>query len=714
MKIILTAFLLFVNLMIQAQTTYYIDPAGNNDNNGSISSPWLTLTYACAHAINSGDVIHINAGTYTETVQSVLAVGVSIEGTGVTSVIRSQVGGSSFTISLFSSAEGTNGNQHISNIKMDGNALVAYGAIRVINRSNVEIFNCTLVDFNYFGVQYVNGNGRPSKYATGNKFHDNTVTNCSAYIGTYPGGDSKGSLFIGGQDGLLIYNNTITQNRAGGANGNIIDAVEGYLKNVKVYNNTMSKTFASRVTWDFAIELWNCLGGIEIYKNVINGSIDVAGPNNNKGSSTYSVWIHDNIIGQATLLAFENIRGILIESTSTDVIVERNYIKNVCAGIYFSQVQSARNVENIRISYNIFDNIGVSDAGSDQKGWGINWTSEDTHNHTVNNINIWNNVFIGSTGARSNMWGINLPNIGTAKNVSIRNNIIENFDYCSIFSNDDSGIATIDYLSLENNIFYNNGYNNLPRYSEITPTHNTTQNNLTSNPLFVSSSDFHLQAGSPAINKGIHIENLLTDYEENTVGNSPEIGAYEFINSDNLPPSIEDQGFQLNENSPDGTVIGTVVASDPDAGQTIIYSIVSGNTNVAFAIDAITGVLSVANSTALSNDFSLVIKVKDNGVGELSSQATIAIDVIPTGIELTGNNSIIKVYPNPVANELIIEFIGNNDRLSFNILNSVGQIVFNDNLIEKTIVKTTDFSPGIYFMKIENRMSFEFRKIVKV
>lgn len=57
-----SVFLLFVSLMIQAQTTYYIDPAGKNNNNGSVSSPWLSLAYACTKARVTGDTIHVNAG----------------------------------------------------------------------------------------------------------------------------------------------------------------------------------------------------------------------------------------------------------------------------------------------------------------------------------------------------------------------------------------------------------------------------------------------------------------------------------------------------------------------------------------------------------------------------------------------------------------------------------------------------------------------------
>ena len=69
----------------------------------------------------------------------------------------------------------------------------------------------------------------------------------------------------------------------------------------------------------------------------------------------------------------------------------------------------------------------------------------------------------------------------------------------------------------------------------------------------------------------------------------------------NQAPSIQNQSFQLQPNSVNGTTVGSVVASDPNAGQTLTYSILSGNTNGAFSINASTGVITVANSTALVN-----------------------------------------------------------------------------------------------------------------
>src|SRR5665647_225326 len=108
-------------------TDYYISNTGNNSNTGTSSSPWLTLAYASNHAKISGDIIHVNAGSYLETSQSVLAVGVSIEGAGPNLIIKYSISTATTYGILLNSAEGTNGNQHISNLQFDGDNLTTYG-----------------------------------------------------------------------------------------------------------------------------------------------------------------------------------------------------------------------------------------------------------------------------------------------------------------------------------------------------------------------------------------------------------------------------------------------------------------------------------------------------------------------------------------------------------------------------------------------------------
>ena len=499
--------------------TYYIDPTGADSaaQDGSSSSPWLTLAYACSRVTSPGDIIHVNPGSYTETVQCALAAGVSIEGEGDSSIIRSEVGGSDFTILLDSGAEATDGNQRIAALHMDGSSLTAYGAIRVAYRKNVEIYACTFVDFEYYGVSFIDGEP-PTVYATGNRFYGNTVSNCSGFFS-----GNRGSLEIQGQDGMLIYGNQMTQDRADGMNGDIIYGVEGFLKNVKIFNNTLAKAYSPGTTpWDFAIEFWNCQGGVEIHHNAIIGSIDLV--MSSKGSSAYSVWVHHNTIGQDSLKSSQAVRGVLMEYQTEGVIIEKNTIRNVAAGIFLQQSNGPRPVQNIDVRYNVLYGLGIASGGTPSTGWGIYWSIED-YDDPVDGVNVWNNVFVASQTGEATAYGIGLPDIGTATNISVRNNIVQGFDMAPVYANGTGG-TTIDYLSLEANIFNGNGNGDSPRYdSGMSPTH-ATENNLVTDPLFVSASDFHLQPGSPAHDAGMDV-GLTSDIEDNPIVGLPDIGAYE-------------------------------------------------------------------------------------------------------------------------------------------------------------------------------------------
>lgn len=82
-------------------------------------------------------------------------------------------------------------------------------------------------------------------------------------------------------------------------------------------------------------------------------------------------------------------------------------------------------------------------------------------------------------------------------------------------------------------------------------------------------------------------------------------------------------------------------------------------------------------------------------------------------IAVSEANDNIKVYPNPVSDDLIIEIEGNNEIVNFEIINTAGQVVFKGNLLNKTIVKTDNFVPGTYIIALENGQKIEFIKIVK-
>lgn len=112
----------------------------------------------------------------------------------------------------------------------------------------------------------------------------------------------------------------------------------------------------------------------------------------------------------------------------------------------------------------------------------------------------------------------------------------------------------------------------------------------------------------------------------------------ELVNVDepgNESPEAEDSTFTLPELSVAGTSVGTVTATDVDAGDTLTYAITAGNSdtdgdgNVAFAIDSGTGQITVNDSNDLDFEskqtFNLTVKVTDTG--GLSDSATIKINL---------------------------------------------------------------------------------------
>jgi putative intracellular protease/amidase len=122
--------------------------------------------------------------------------------------------------------------------------------------------------------------------------------------------------------------------------------------------------------------------------------------------------------------------------------------------------------------------------------------------------------------------------------------------------------------------------------------------------------------------------------------------------AENSAPVASDSVMQVSENSTAGTWVGTVNASDPDVGQTLSYSIVGGNTNGAFAIDAASGVITVDNAATLDFEaypvFQLQILVSDDAEAPLSDTATITVELLdvnetpPASVYAVGDDLIVK------------------------------------------------------------------------
>jgi hypothetical protein len=103
------------------------------------------------------------------------------------------------------------------------------------------------------------------------------------------------------------------------------------------------------------------------------------------------------------------------------------------------------------------------------------------------------------------------------------------------------------------------------------------------------------------------------------------------VNPVNDYPQAEDDEFSVDEDAENGTVVGTVQASDPDKGQSLTYEIIAGNDDGVFAIDAQTGEITVADNSNLDFEttpsYTLTIKITDDGDPAKDTTVTITITV---------------------------------------------------------------------------------------
>jgi len=133
-----------------------------------------------------------------------------------------------------------------------------------------------------------------------------------------------------------------------------------------------------------------------------------------------------------------------------------------------------------------------------------------------------------------------LETVSSMTNIYVRNNIIQGFGSYPILYSYAFGTPSGSTHYIQNNIFYNNNTNSVGFDGVTVSGINYTPTGgiySTSNPLFVSASDFHLQPTSPAIGAGIHITTppIATDVEGSAINNPPEIGAYKSGSAATLP-----------------------------------------------------------------------------------------------------------------------------------------------------------------------------------
>lgn len=370
-----------------------------------------------------------------------------------------------------------------------------------------------------FGDNAFNTETEPVAYGIGNDFYNNRVTNCG---GTQPAYD-EGNVWYSGQRKADIYNNIIDQTqRADGLNGYNIK-LHNWTDSLNIYNNTLLRKRYPAITngtgdyaglpngpgthWDFSIEVGD-YSNLNIYNNIINGSIDV-----NRGTKTaggYALRVVGNVIGPDTLS--ENFAsGIIVEYDIDSAIITGNTFKNMNTVLYFS-TRNLTQITGVNFLQNNCTNIGQISYTAfpcvQFDGGGFN-------NYTVSGLKLWNNYF-GGNATHSN-YLLSTSNATAINGFEFKNNIAQNF--LSGYWISGKGEA-INSPVVSYNYIYNNGNSNNPLWvgSGLPPVTPTYSNNTAADPDLDANNQPNVT--SPVIDAGTNVGLPFN-------GLAPDIGYYE-------------------------------------------------------------------------------------------------------------------------------------------------------------------------------------------
>jgi hypothetical protein len=181
--------------------------------------------------------------------------------------------------------------------------------------------------------------------------------------------------------------------------------------------------------------------------------------------------------------------------------------------------------------WTITNNIYYSGSSADLHNAGF-FVAIGPYTH---NLSIINNTVIGHN-YNSAQYGVIFMN-GDIVNMTVQNNIFYDTQNAIIQNLYESASAQNlvinNNLTTEANIF---GY-----YGDVQTPYTGSGNILVSNPLFVdyASKDFYLTSGSPAIDTGLAFPGRTVDADGNSIVGAPDIGAYEYVSGQTLPPPAD-------------------------------------------------------------------------------------------------------------------------------------------------------------------------------
>jgi hypothetical protein len=82
------------------------------------------------------------------------------------------------------------------------------------------------------------------------------------------------------------------------------------------------------------------------------------------------------------------------------------------------------------------------------------------------------------------------------------------------------------------------------------------------------------------------------------------------------------------------------------------------------------------------------------------------------GLEEIHNNDIITIYPNPVENQLSIKINEINFKKTIQIINSQGEVIYDNKNFQNNYIDTKNLDNGLYFLKYSDTRALSIKKFV--
>lgn len=594
-KLLTILFICLLPFLPMAQTNHYVSTTGSDTAIGTISRPWATLPYAASQVTTAGDTIQILNGTYTLTQASLIAVGVHVKGQSVSGTILKSHYKNNWNsnnptdaaITFTSTTEGTNGNQSIQNLTLDGDNLTATSAILVRGRSNVLLKNLTIKDFYVNGVCLIAGASpytMPTTRAVNNEIAFCTISNCTDSSSTYVGG---GLINMSGQKDFSVHDcNLSDTSRAATHNGDIV--VGGYYGiGFKFYNNHSYKPRpASNDWWNFHLELPNEMAGVQIHNNFFYGGDVFVDMGLNEGydySYDTSFSVHDNLFHDynPTVSGTHGKYATTIEGPDVkNIYVFRNTYEN-CV-VAFSVTDGTGGVAAKDSNIHFFENVSINTGEFDNTYYGSLIEIQKIYaGGSIDGLYIINNTVPPNSLANTSAISITNNNGCTMNNVVIANNIFTYGKNQYWLWVDNTG-STFSNLTIRNNNLFNNPNNNAANFTGNPVSNYINTGNIFTDPMFISSSDLHLQAGSPAIGAAY------------PYGYGSDIGGYQYVAP---PPNISISANQtITVSNTSVSAVGTAASGEVITGYAWTVSSGTGTFgSPTSASTTVTGLSSGAN-----------------------------------------------------------------------------------------------------------------------